>query len=895
MGLRVMWKRTGRRRPVLWLALVLALIACIPLMGPGIVNTRAGGDSPFLLQRLHQLLAGLRGGQFPVRWMPDAAYGLGYPFFNFYASLPYYVAAVFSLLGGGYTAALKLTQVLGMLAAAGGMYGFARRVLRDEAAAFLSAVMYAYAPFHLVNLYVRGDSLSEYWAFSFYPVILWALFTLSQRPSLRKSALLALAYGGLVLTHNVSTMIFTPFAVLYGLMLLLGRSDGRCRFIRLGLIGAVLGLVWSSWFWGPALLERGYVQLEEMATGYFHYTQHFRQADLVQWRPVFDYTINGHQTPFSMGLLQALVAVGGVIAIVASWLKLRHVDGQSLSACLMLLIATWMITPWSAAVWDNMPLLQLAQFPWRFLSVQAFACAWVAGLLAVRVKGRLRHWWVVLALATLIVVCALAGLRPERLYIADSEVTTERLRLYEVFTGNIGSTVRHEYLPRAVVPRPYTSRLCIPGRAFSDARVLRGQVGSLERLSPEGSASQRWAVEVLSDEAVVVFPTHYYPGWRAAVDGLPSRLDPAEGTGFLRLALPKGEHGVKLFFGRTRKRAALESISLVGLLVLVVLLRPRHWQCVLRHAAIGLGLLAVLALAFRAGAILVPRIGDSDDLTMDFSRLPYLHHNPRGVSFESGIRLLNYSYSKDMLGAGDELVVALEWSGRADPSQKADLMLLGPTQHLFGVSFPYCESVQSLSGGRTIHHMAVPPDAPPGEYLLAIKVLGEEGEIRPVNPRGETLGTLYLRPLMVVAGRHPDAGQASVGDFGPAIALIRVESEHTAEGDLHVRLTWRCRELLNRRYRMSLRLKDSRGKVVVSKDLPPFYGAYPTNLWQPGDEMTDLHLLSLPEELAPGSDYELEVILYDFPSLAPIGSAVVPDVAVTRPSASPVSDPGHQS
>ena len=81
-----------RDRTIVATLILIALLAALPLWGPGMVNTRGGGDSPFLLQRTHQLLANLRAGVFPVRWMPDAAYGLGYPFFSYYAALPYYLA-----------------------------------------------------------------------------------------------------------------------------------------------------------------------------------------------------------------------------------------------------------------------------------------------------------------------------------------------------------------------------------------------------------------------------------------------------------------------------------------------------------------------------------------------------------------------------------------------------------------------------------------------------------------------------------------------------------------------------------------------------------------------------------------------------------------------------------
>lgn len=62
---------------------LLSLIPALPLLlGPGLISTRASGDSPFLLLRVHQLARNLADGVFPARWMPNAAYGLGYPAFN---------------------------------------------------------------------------------------------------------------------------------------------------------------------------------------------------------------------------------------------------------------------------------------------------------------------------------------------------------------------------------------------------------------------------------------------------------------------------------------------------------------------------------------------------------------------------------------------------------------------------------------------------------------------------------------------------------------------------------------------------------------------------------------------------------------------------------------------
>ena len=49
---------------VAWL--LFGLLAAAPLWGPGIVNTRGGGDSPFLLQRTMDMAESLAHGIFPV-------------------------------------------------------------------------------------------------------------------------------------------------------------------------------------------------------------------------------------------------------------------------------------------------------------------------------------------------------------------------------------------------------------------------------------------------------------------------------------------------------------------------------------------------------------------------------------------------------------------------------------------------------------------------------------------------------------------------------------------------------------------------------------------------------------------------------------------------------------
>ena len=452
--------------------LLLALAAAAPLWGPGLLNTRGGGDSPFLLMRTHQLVANLQDKVFPARWMPDAAYGLGYPFFSYYAALPYYVASSFHLVGLGMLTSIKLTPTLFAAAAAVTMYGWSRGVLRGRASAWLAAVAYTFVPFHLVNVYVRGDSLSEFAAFAFYPLILWGLDRLAAQPSLKCALMPSLAYAGLIVTHNVSALIFSPFVLLYVAFHLVRAVTAERHQRRAGIasrhllliLPVALALLLSAWFWLPALAETDEVQLTAQTTGYFTYANHFRGRDLIQPGLVFNYSTDAVSgSPFAMGLLHALLTGAGVLFGLFTFLPSRSGAGRvgerfpgarESGSCARLpllglalgavLLSTWMVTPLSRPLWERLPLLQLVQFPWRFLSVQALFASPLIGFPVSYLASRRRWvgWAAALALGAALLTTALGGLDVDFLPISAADVTTDRLQLYELFTGNIGSTSR---------------------------------------------------------------------------------------------------------------------------------------------------------------------------------------------------------------------------------------------------------------------------------------------------------------------------------------------------------------------------------------------------------------------------------------------------------------------
>jgi len=894
--------------------LFLSLLPAMPLLlGSGIVNTRAGGDSPFLLIRLQQLAVNLRDGIFPVRWMPQAAYGLGYPFFNFYASLPYYIAALLKLAGLGYLLSIKFTQALGFVLAGLAMYSLLKQLGRSKLASLIGSLTYGCAPFHLVNVYVRGDSLSEFYAFVFYPFILCSFLSLSRLRSLRplKStfpalAVAALSYAGLMLTHNLSAFIFTPFLLLFiSLLLLKGEPGTRLRALFLAVAAMAGGLLLSAWFWIPALLERYSVSLEDMTTGYFNYAQHFRSTNLVQLRWLFDYGITAEANPFRMGLVQALLVVAGVVCIAVRWLRTRRVDFGDAYAMLLLALSTWMITPWSSRVWEKLPLLPMVQFPWRFLSVQAVA----AGILASGLVSR-RHpirWTLALILGAATLASTMGSLRPEPLLIREEEVTPKRLAQYEYFTANIGTTIRADWLPSSVDPRPFISEATLSPGIRPAPLVLHGQADAIALLNSTAT-SETWRTSVATTDALLAFQTYYFPGWRASVDGREAPIQQLPGLGYIGLSLPEGTHQIHLWLGRTRNRLVAELASAAAVVALLALWIwiARHDPSTLRKLLAGslvcVSWLGLALLSNSAKPSTRPLPADSAeapvDLTMDFDRVPFLHHNLAGVAFPDAGRLVNYTASSTNIEAGSLLTVTTRWNDVTNQPAIVELDLVTPAWHLFGVPVKIAESSSPLLAGTMEHVLVVPTNINRGLYLLRLELRLNGAAIRPVDSRGETLGTTYLIPVYVDALHlDPDKDHFAAA-FGDNIHLVDVEAIQRVAGQLDVRLTWSTRSSIPHNYKVALRLRDSTAHEVARLDVQPGYGFYPTSMWRPGELVWDHYLLPVDDGTPPAGNYTLDVTLYESASLTPVGTTSFPNVALTMPTvrdslpAAPLLAPG---
>src|SRR3989304_8667893 len=87
------------------LVLIFSILTIRPLLSPGFFPMHDDTQ----VARVFEMAKSLSDGMFPVRWVEDLGYGAGYPVFNFYSALPYYIGGILTVLG---ISALESTKLV---------------------------------------------------------------------------------------------------------------------------------------------------------------------------------------------------------------------------------------------------------------------------------------------------------------------------------------------------------------------------------------------------------------------------------------------------------------------------------------------------------------------------------------------------------------------------------------------------------------------------------------------------------------------------------------------------------------------------------------------------------------------------------------------------------------
>ncbi len=533
----------------LFIPIVLILIT-LPTLLPYFNNRFFYTQDYIFIARLQQMSTALFSGQFPVRWAPDLRYGE--PIFNFYAPLPYYVGAVIHLLGLNFIWVAKILFILSALFSAITMYILANKLFGQKAGV-LAAILYTYAPYKAVDMYVRG-SLSETWAFIFFPLIFYCSLILVQQANFKNLSLLALSLAGLFLTHNVTTLMFLPFLVLWWIYLML-KEKKWLSVVHL-FLASVLGFSLAASFLLPALFENDLIQTKYLTVGYFNFRAHFvayKQFFSLFWGYGSSLWGPDDGLSFQVGLVNSAILIVTAILVIVKRKEKKYL-GLFILLGISLLFSLFLQHNKSAFIWEAIPLMAFIQFPWRFLGISIFLISLMGGVMVFYLKNRLQFVYFILIIAA--IFSTVSYFRPKE-YTDDSFFD----KFLQPAIMHKGADLTKDYLPIWVKT--------VDDERFDIPRAEKGEI-KIDNLQQK-SAVVDFTVNAISDSTIEL-PITYFPGWEVRANNTVTTQSLPSNRGLIRFELTKGNYQMKVEFTDTPIRKIGNVISLCSIILTIALL-----------------------------------------------------------------------------------------------------------------------------------------------------------------------------------------------------------------------------------------------------------------------------------------------------------------------------------
>jgi uncharacterized membrane protein len=510
------------------------------------------------VQRVFEMTKALTDGMFPVRWVADLGFGYGYPIFSFYAPLSYYLGSIINLLGFDALLATKIMMVLGILIAGVSMYFFAKEIW-GKSGAVLSALLYVFVPYHAVDVFVRGD-VAEFWAYALIPFIFYGLLGVHKTGKFRFVLIGAFSFAGIIMSHNLTAMMITPFVLLFAMLLFIGNKKTGVNF----LLTLFFGIMLSAFYWLPALTEINLTNVFSQIGGGADYKDHFVCLSQLWSSPWgFGGSTKGcvDGLSFMIGKLHIILFI---ISILISGLCLKLKIGESKKIIMIvffsivLFISVFLTLESSKFIWDLLRPMSFFQYPWRFLLPTAFFISIIAGSSFYYLESISKNKWVnilILLILSLTVVGFNYKYFNAQEYVSVSENSFINQNYLKFNTSQISSEYmpKHFKKPENITQIPNFNRLSTKDLAVTVVRHKTQEIEFKLAVKKEGKYT---------------FPIAYFPAWKASLDAKEIQIKQNENG--ITVNLPSGPHILKFVFIQTPIELFSDIITLTGILIIIL-------------------------------------------------------------------------------------------------------------------------------------------------------------------------------------------------------------------------------------------------------------------------------------------------------------------------------------
>lgn len=551
--MKILYKRSLKLRFKFWpviVCLILAFFVAWPTIMPGYFSHH----DDLQVMRIFEMRKCITDLQIPCRWVPDMGYGNGYPLFNYYAVSPYYIGAIFSFLLG-FLSSAKLLFAIPIFLGAISMYLLAGELF-GTLPGILASVLFTYAPYHALDLYVRGD-VAESFAIAIIPFCFYFVLKLIKEGKRKYLIGLALSLGFFLTSHNIMTVLFIPVLLLVALYWLI--TEKR-RNLPLLLSGTLIGTGLAAFFIFPAYFEKNLVQIDNLIRLELNFRAHFVNFSQLFFSRFWGYGASvlgsGDTISFQIGWPHWwLAAIAFFIFIIN--IKSRHKlkDQLPLLLIIIFLFSIFMAHARSAFIWEKIEILKFTQFPWRFLSVTAFSTALLGAFVIWNFKKYQKY--ALIGLVALTIIFNWSYFKPKQFYFN----LTDQQKLSGKLWNEQEKAAILDYLPvGAVEPRE-------PAPALPVAVTGKAEIKSFENKSNE------WKFQAnLINNTTIEIPVLDFPEWQIKANGQSVSSLGNSGSGKINISFLKGgDYIVSGKFTDTPIRHYSNIVSLLSAVSLLVL------------------------------------------------------------------------------------------------------------------------------------------------------------------------------------------------------------------------------------------------------------------------------------------------------------------------------------
>ncbi len=543
-----------------WIGLIFSMLLLWWAVKPLLNNGYFPMHDDTQVARVIAMGSALREYQFPVRMVDGLGYGYGYPIFNFYSPLPYYVGGILYAVGIDPFVSTKIMFLLPILFGCVFLYMFLAPAY-GIASAVIGALLFTYAPYHAVQLYVRG-SVGEYWAIAFVPLLLLSIMRITTHKTYDWLAVGSLSMAAIITSHTILSVLVLTLYILCTILYFFYQVNSKklkdiSSYVSIILM-VVGGLGVSAFFWLPAFLEMKYTGVSSMIaaapTGFYDHFVCLYQL----WDSPWGF---GGSAPgcvndgmsFKLGKVHILLIC--VSLCVYLWKRFVHAKKytsfQIMIGITALVLSLFGVVEYSTAVWKLFPFTSVVQYPWRLLSVAMLASA-VVGAYGISYISNSRPRILTALVVGIGIIAINAKLFvPKFIFTPDTTIFSASDIQFRV------SKISDEYLPDSLIKPKLASD--VPGEVLTAGPDSRITIQTKKSTYIQAQIEQ-------SKTDVITLQKAAFPGWQFTIDGKSVQSDTIHGLPVF--TLEKGNHTFEAAFKDTPIRSQSTIISVMTLILL---------------------------------------------------------------------------------------------------------------------------------------------------------------------------------------------------------------------------------------------------------------------------------------------------------------------------------------